>query len=46
MTGFATFDLIRLAAMLAAGTLLLAADGGSATDGTIEVPAGLNPDSC
>jgi len=44
MTGFATFDLIRLAAMLAAGTLLLAADGGSATDSTIEVPAGLNPD--
>jgi Protein of unknown function (DUF3455) len=45
MTGFATFNLIRLAAMLAAGTLLLAADGGSDTDGsTIEVPAGLNPD--
>jgi hypothetical protein len=46
MTIFATFvSLARLTAMLAAGTFLLAAaDGASAKDGVVEVPAALNPD--
>ena len=46
MTTFTTFvSLTRLAAMLAAGTFLLAvADGASTKDGVVEVPAALNPD--
>jgi uncharacterized protein DUF3455 len=47
MTIFTTFvSLIRLTAMLAAGTFLLvaAADVSSAKDGVVEVPAALNPD--
>jgi hypothetical protein len=46
MTIFITFvGLARLTAMLAAGTCLLAAaDGDSAKDGGVEVPAALNPD--
>ena len=46
MTIFMTFvGLARLTAMLAAGTFLLAAaDGDSAKDGVVEVPAALNPD--
>jgi hypothetical protein len=46
MTIFTTFvNLARLTAMLAAGTFLLAAaDGASAKDGGVEVPAALNPD--
>jgi hypothetical protein len=45
MTIFTTFvSLIRLTAMLAAGTFLLAAaDGASDKDGVVEVPAALNP---
>ena len=45
MTIFTTFvSLARLTAMLAAGTFLLAAaDGASAKDGVVEVPAALNP---
>ena len=43
---FTTFvNFTRLIAMLAAGTFLLtAADGASAKDGVVEVPAALNPD--
>jgi hypothetical protein len=42
---FATFvNLTRLTATLAAGTLA-ALDGASAKDGTVEVPAALNPDN-
>jgi hypothetical protein len=46
MTISITFvGLARLTAMLAAGTCLLAAaDGDSAKDGGVEVPAALNPD--
>jgi len=46
MTIFTTFvNLARLTAMLAAGTFLLAAaDGASARDAGVEVPAALNPD--
>ena len=46
MTIFTTFvSLTRLIAMLAAGTFLLAtADGTSAKDAVVEVPAALNPD--
>jgi len=45
MTMFSTFvSLTRLTAMFAAGTsLLIAADGASAKDGIVEVPATLNP---
>ena len=46
MTIFTTFvSLTRFTAMLAAGTFLLAAaDGASAKDSVVEVPAALNPD--
>jgi hypothetical protein len=46
MAIFTTFvSLTRLTAMLAAGTFLLAAaDGASAKDDAVEVPAALNPD--
>jgi hypothetical protein len=45
MSIFATFSLTPLMALLSAGSLLLAAsDGDVAMDGTIEVPASLNPD--
>src|SRR5262245_16959650 len=46
MTIFTNFvGLARLTAMLAAGTFLLAAaDGASAKDSVVEVPAALNPD--
>ena len=46
MTISITFGVLaRLTAMLAAGTFLLAAaDGASAKDGVVEVPAALNPD--
>ena len=45
MTMFSTFvNLTRLTAIFAAGTsLLVAADGVSAKDGMVEVPAALNP---
>jgi hypothetical protein len=46
MTTFTTFvSLTRVAAMLAAGTFLLAvANGASTMDGLVAVPAALNPD--
>lgn len=45
MTIFATFNMTPLTVLVTGATLLLAAsDGGSATDGTMQVPTALNPD--